>query len=513
MASDSAFKSTADHQPGTDFFASVQKLFDEANAKGLNSSNKVDFKEFKSSVVLFLAVCNQMTRAKARASASVRFPDGTEPMTTLVLPPSDLRIDTKLRNRLLKQSSGREFVGLLVSFYYALRNRGKPKAPYKKRKVQTETTTVGAPTTEAEPKAKRLKLTVRCIPCTPFIRITDNYVQVKAKESPECEQEANSGASDNAKTAVPEEPASLTLPIQTRKDVENITAGVRTGSPDPITGASYLAGSGSVVAAERDSQPVVDGEPSGTDEAINGVSEKGIDQTGEAKQPDEDVISDDSDDEEFDGQLPNEEQTADGIGLLDEKYKPQSENEMMLEEIGSRAERIVPGSERMVKKRLIKRLREESSVAADTFQPRNTLNEVTRLLVKLDEAIWHVSEHTSLLDPKLWAQQRLKLVQFCTSQEILDSDQRLRKIVRLIYIPEELRLMNEGKWNVLEAIARICGAVAMMLGPEAQASSQTGPILWIRAKIRDHKSLKVIMETARRSLGSCLATASSYIQG
>jgi hypothetical protein len=161
-------KTPVEKPPGSDFFASLQQLFDEAETKGINAGKKNEWQALKYSVVQFLSVCKQTTGAKARATNSVKFLDGSEPRTTLALPPCDLGFPDKLKNQLVKKSSGREFVGHLLAAYNSQRNppTRKRKAPQVKRELSTEatineTTVIQAPAVEAKPRAKKLKLTVR----------------------------------------------------------------------------------------------------------------------------------------------------------------------------------------------------------------------------------------------------------------------------------------------------------------------------------------------------------------
>ena len=97
--------------PGTEFLASLQALFNEASAKNLSS--KQDLMMIKSAVLQFLAACETTTGARARARVPILLPNGKEPSTGIARPPYGLKLDLKARNRLLKMSTGTEFVGVL----------------------------------------------------------------------------------------------------------------------------------------------------------------------------------------------------------------------------------------------------------------------------------------------------------------------------------------------------------------------------------------------------------------
>lgn len=124
---------------------------------------------------------------------------------------------------------------------------------------------------------------------------------------------------------------------------------------------------------------------------------------------------------------------------------------------------------------------------------------------RLENIVRHIPGELEAVSPEKRATYLAGLKKFCNSTAIhnMDYEQRLLKIVGIVYLEEELDAVARNEWTRLEQIAGLCSIIAEAIGPEDEIVDEQTKNRWISARKMDIASLKKLLAAKERcrSLG------------
>jgi hypothetical protein len=129
--------------------------------------------------------------------------------------------------------------------------------------------------------------------------------------------------------------------------------------------------------------------------------------------------------------------------------------------------------------------------------------EVTReRLEQFKSIIPNIQADIDRLPPEVWKECHKIICDFCLSPKItrMSHLQRLRNIVRKVYLRAELPLMDGGNWAALEALAKICALTADVTGSSNGDRSSSRGTSWLISKLKDNSWIKKNMEKEKSSV-------------
>ncbi|KAK2594055.1 hypothetical protein QQS21_008240 [Conoideocrella luteorostrata] len=119
---------------------------------------------------------------------------------------------------------------------------------------------------------------------------------------------------------------------------------------------------------------------------------------------------------------------------------------------------------------------------------------------RLENLLRHIPDQIASVDPNRWPSHVEKLKRFCNSAAIhnMGFEQRLMKIIDIIFLHEDIDAVANREWDRLERIAGLCSIIAEIIGPDNEAVDDETKNRWIAAKKVDIASLKRVMGAKSR---------------
>ncbi|KAG6023149.1 hypothetical protein E4U19_004535 [Claviceps sp. Clav32 group G5] len=137
----------------------------------------------------------------------------------------------------------------------------------------------------------------------------------------------------------------------------------------------------------------------------------------------------------------------------------------------------------------------------DAAASAHTLGPVARL----GDLVRHMPDRMEALSPAKKARYMAQLNQLCCSSLLpsMDYEQRLSKIIDIVYLEEEIDAAARNEWSRLEQVLGLCSMIAEAIGPPDEVVEEEEKNRWILAKKMDIASLKKLMAAKMRckSLG------------
>ncbi|KZZ96675.1 hypothetical protein AAL_03904 [Moelleriella libera RCEF 2490] len=123
-----------------------------------------------------------------------------------------------------------------------------------------------------------------------------------------------------------------------------------------------------------------------------------------------------------------------------------------------------------------------------------------RAATRLDNILRHCPGKVAKVNPDHWPTYLAELKKFCTRAMFhnMNYDQRLRKIIGIVFVPEELEAVAKEEWERLEEIVGLCSVIAEAVGPDDEEVDEARKNRWIAAKKTDIAALKKLLGAAKR---------------
>ncbi|GAB0134435.1 hypothetical protein EsDP_00002808 [Epichloe bromicola] len=516
---------------GAEFRDSLRRVFNEAKEKRFNT--RKDFHKITATIVKFLALRRTMTGAQARASCPVRLPDGKPVSTQVALPPQSLTLNRETQQRLRRAETDREFIGILLSAQHEqmtkLNSPGGSKSE-RKRKRRARDIVLSSPDQSPPVKKSRRKATTQKAAChdgSPF-------AAARAKSRELLQSVASNGAvhddSTPGQSGRPEEGGTAGETICS--DEEKASATLKSGSKVQLSGknsrcsstpankgpdvekAVHLAGgkTGADVSPSSCNSPRSNSNATAHTVALNRAPS--MTHASSAAQPqtpkrrrgghdDTDFSPSDSggdmvhassatsqmdmEDPEDDDSLTSGQKLAKDIGAVLRSISGTKEDRWADKAVIT--EWLTMGHQRILKQH------------ATGHAPTGLSGPATRL----ENIVRHIPRELEAVSPEKRATYLAGLKKFCNSTIIhgMDYEQRLLKIVGIVYLEEELDAVARNEWTRLEQIAGLCSIIAEAIGPEDEIVDEQTKNRWIAARKMDIASLKKLLAAKERcrSLG------------
>lgn len=162
-------------------------------------------------------------------------------------------------------------------------------------------------------------------------------------------------------------------------------------------------------------------------------------------------------------------------------------------------------------KQWIEEVLETKSVSSETSKPGLHLDSEPRAPLvpqiagnrtnQLCAILEHLKKDLSMIPVSAWETYKKKLLKFTASEQIvtLDFEQRLGKVMNILYLPEELESVATGEWDRLYAVARVCAVITEAIGAEYEVAPEMAD-KWLGSKTRDITWLKKTLGAKERFL-------------
>ncbi|CAM1506383.1 Fc.00g060240.m01.CDS01 [Cosmosporella sp. VM-42] len=455
---------------GEDFLASLQDLFIEAGENGRDPGE--NFLTCREPLIHYLTSCNHMTSAKARACLDLRFTDGALPSTNVQQFPTRVQVDDTATERLRSASSGKEFIAILKALIDEQMEELRPKPGTGKRLKKKKR--LAADKLATDNVLKKAKTTVR----------------IKSRRS------TQSDLADET-----EQPPTL----DDNKPVEYVVQIMPTDNTDPeeysrdLTERSKALALGSKLVSSTDPMESVEspGPPRSQSEMDREACSESL----------RDAVDD---------QIKNE-QCSQGVGNsqvpdlmegslqewghkteIDDAETPQIIIHQIIKEVD-----LVSSSEwENYKPELLKRLSDLENGSSNVAYP--TVDRARGASTAVARAVPVLREELDLIPSEAWLKYEAELSKFCANNEVhaLHFNDRLHKIVKICYLPEEEVAVTSGNWERLEAMARVCTLLAEMTGSVDEELDRDVLDAWYTSKLRDIQWLKKFYAAKKRLFGA-----------
>ncbi|KAF7562738.1 hypothetical protein G7046_g1400 [Stylonectria norvegica] len=460
--------------PGSDFLESLRAIFAETEKPGRNKD--ADFIALKQPLIRFFCDCGMMTAAKARASCHLDFSDGTSPETDLQLPPSGIKVDEVSRNSLQRASSGNELIGLMR----AVINEQMPRKA---------------------PRRRRTKAQIRA----------DNEAQIRAENEAQirADEASNEAKMIKAKEEIARKEAHLAEIKRITLVMPNDAAPPEDGRPDDELIQAQLSNE-SLVLGDSESSQGMEGlnmEAKAQSEPMEATAKEVLKDIRASEPPTPKTIvvrrfpaeQEESLEQHAEireslrgNSVPS---TGDQEDMPMEDFHHGETPEMPEDEashlVTDEANEASPISEGRVLS--IAQIRHEVNDVVssewDHYKPwlldvlanadRASKAQITTTTDIADSARTRLSRALSLLGEEV--------AHLCTSDQIdtMAFPDRLRRITRVCYLPEEEQAVVSGDWGRVEAAVRICALLAEMVGPAHENLDHGVVDGWVMGKLRD----------------------------
>ncbi|KOS23124.1 hypothetical protein ESCO_003866 [Escovopsis weberi] len=485
---------------GQDFLASLDELFQEAHSHDPAGTNSFSLTAKQLVALLAAAAAASDTtaaRARARANWPVKLPDGSEPNTVIQPPPAALKLDMPLALRLGDAADPADFLAVLGRALEDLGDDGGSSSSSSSRKRGNGLAAGATP---------RKRIVLRGAGLTPGCRYAEKPAtpvsQVSAPGRLPSPPATNAKANANAvvRMDIGRDDSAVMSPSAfirraTRGIVPRVEADIVASDDDDDDDVCEIAAPGPSPAA-----------------VIEVVSDEDDSIT------DHDDDDDDDDIVDLDSDL--EMQDVTGVGMhaglsiralqgtcTPRSHRPDGSNPKPRAQPAETLKHIIddvcnttPEEWEAFRPKLIESLlpyaeMEHAGLSGPGPGPAAARDAVRRL----DAAVARLGDDMSAIRPGDWKRYNAKLRGLCGSPAFLarSFQQRLWKVMDVMYVDEETSTMESGDWGRLETVAKIVATVCEAMGPPGEGAGEVSR-RWFCSKVQDIRFLKRIMTSINR---------------
>ncbi|KAG6008463.1 hypothetical protein E4U21_004485 [Claviceps maximensis] len=528
---------------GAAFRSSLQDIFDEAKEKHFDTH--AHFHDITASILEFLAARRTMTGAQARASCPIRLPDGQAACTHMALPPQNLKLSRETLQRLRGVDTDREFIGIILAAQFEQmakkqQPQQQPNSPAgsggkaerrKKRRARDallSSPEQQSPVTRAR-KRKNAALTPQRVP-HPQQANTDRAASVPGTSAssirPKTKKKMAKGGYEGAfpaalraaqaesqqlQTAVfggsvhkpaPGQAGQVGLSKEEASSVTIISDGepeitLKSGRKVHLTGKTSRHGTPSKTTGSSSTSPYHlalpqtpkkrHGERSDSDDSASD-SEVEIVSTTNATSP---MDMDDEDDDEADEfqSLTSAQKLVKDLARVLQSLSRTSKKDGRWADKSAMVEWLTLNHERVSKQSAM-------DPDADADGPSGRVS-------RLENIIRHMPDKLDALNPAKRSTYMAELRRLCHSVMLpsMDYEQRLLKVVGIVYLGEEIDAVAGREWTRLEKVLGLCSIIAEVIGSKDEVVDEERKNRWILARKMDIASLETLMVAKERCEG------------
>lgn len=545
----------SEFRAGAELRDSLRRVFDEAREKRFNT--RKDFHKITATMVKFLALRRTMAGAQSRGSCPVRLPDGKPVSTHVALPPQSLTLNRETQQRLRRAETEREFIGILLSTQHEqmtkLNASGGSKSD-RKRKRRARDIVLSSPDQSPPVKKLRRKATAQKAAChdgSPFAA-----ARAKSRELLQSVAESDGLVHDDSSTpgqpGRPKGEGEGTVGKTICSDEEKGSTALKSGSKIQLSGKMAAARCSSTPANNKgpDVDKVVvhladvsqsslhsprsNSNSSATVHAVALSRAPGnMAPTSSAAAQDTAVSLQKSRMFPSPAQPQTPKRRHRG-GHDDTDFSPSDSggdaaqassatSQMDMEDAADDEDSLTSGQK--LAKDIGAVLRSISGTKEDRWADKAVVTEWLtvghqRILkqhaatgpaglsgpaARLESILRHIPRELEAVGPEKRATCLAGLRRFCNSTVIhnMDYEQRLLRIVAIVYLEEELDAVARNEWTRLEQIAGLCSIIAEAIGPDDEIVDEQTKNRWIAARKMDIACLKKLLAAKERcrSLG------------
>ncbi|KAG5981530.1 hypothetical protein E4U55_002861 [Claviceps digitariae] len=543
---------------GADFRKSLQRVFDEAKDK--NFGTHKHFREITASILGFLAARRTMTEAQACASCRVRLPDGRAASTRVALPPQNLNLSGETLQRLRRVDTDREFLGIILAAQYEqmakkqqvhssgggsvgrgerrkkrrardiLMSSPDQQSPVKKTRKNKAAAAAAPPqSTQQAEQAKTAKTASPLSTSFSSLELKKNKgiggghdgpaaaasplttVQAKSEElqtavldgsdrnirsvqKPLLGQTGRSNKEEgSSETILPDRTTEWTL--KSGRKVQISTRSSKCSTPSRTTASSAALALPQTPKQRRRHDSDSDDSASESEEdavpTSNATSLMDIDnQEG-------------GDDDDYDDDNDNEENDADAHQSLTSDQKLAKDIARVLQSLSRTTKRDTRWADKPAMLEWLtlrhQQLCKQTGADLNADDPDSPSGRIARL----DNIARHMPDKLDALDLAKRATCMAELRKLCRSALLpsMDYEQRLLRIVSIVYLEEEIDAVAGREWTRLEQVLGLCSIIAEAIGPQDETIDEERKNRWILARKMDIASLKTLMAAKERCEG------------
>ncbi|KAG5928354.1 hypothetical protein E4U42_000800 [Claviceps africana] len=468
---------------GAEFRKSLQRVFDEAKDKHFGGPH--DFGHMTRGIVALLRDAQRpRTGRRTGGSWAVRLPDGRAASSRVALPRHELKLSRETTQRLRRADSDKEFLGILLAAQHE-----------QMAKKQTTTTT----TTTGERRRKR--------------RARDVVLTSPEQASPAKKTRGRKTGAGASSSSQPVGATSLSVPpfsspAKRRSGTAAAAAAATSQEPQRAVSegpAELTLTSGRKVRLVRKASKEGGGQIDSSSRAT-ASSSLAPPQTPTPRRQD-DGASDDSPSDSADDTAP----TSNASSPMD--TDDPDADDAAAHEPATGAQKLTRDMTRLLQSltRSNKNdgwadkpaMLEWLTLALQRLSQQTTTQTGPGRASRLDSIARHMPDRLAAVDPDRWTGYLAALRRLCRSPAIHDMDyeQRLLRVVAIVYLAEEVDAVARGEWARLEKVLGLCSVIAEAIGPEDEVVDDERKNRWILARRMDLASLRTLMAAGRRCEG------------